>query len=100
MEEKKVRPGTPPAARARRALGWLPADVPEPVSAARGLYLLRQWPAAAAAVEACPSLPGAGLILALAHARMGEVTAARDAFAAAVATAPDDPHLRLAHAGF
>jgi hypothetical protein len=99
-EEKRLLETTRPPVRGRGALGWVPAGAPEPVSAARGYYLLRQWPAAAAAVGHVPELPGAGVILALALARMGEEDAARAAFAAAVAVAPEDPHLRCAHAAF
>jgi hypothetical protein len=84
----------------RGALGWIPPDAPGPVIAARGAYLLRQWPAAAAAAEAALDLPGAGVILALARARMGEEDAARDLFAAAVAAAPEEFCTRCARAAF
>lgn len=90
--------GATPTARRRGPLGWIPPDAPEPVSAARGLYLLRQWPAAAAAAREAPALPGAGVILALARARMGEE--AREAFAEAVAAAPQDGYTRCAGAAY
>lgn len=97
-DEKNEFPARP-GARGRGALGWIPADAPA-LRAARGYYLLRQWPAAAAAVEGTPDLPGAGVILSLARARLCERDAARDAFAAAVAMAPEEPHLRCARAAF
>jgi len=87
-------------AGARGALGWIPGDAPADVAAARGFYLLRQWGAAEAAVAGAPELPGAGVILALARARMGEEARAEEAFAMAVAARPDDPYLRGAHAAF
>jgi hypothetical protein len=82
---------------ARGAIGWLPEDAPAAVVAARGLYLLRQWPAVLATLDTDHRSAEAETVRALAWARMGEFERALASFRAAVATEPVDPHLRCAY---
>lgn len=96
--EEAAGPAAP--ARHRGALGWIAGDAPEPVAAARGFYLLRQWGAAAALLQGLSGRADARLILALSRARLGEEAAALAAFAEAIEGDPNEPHARCAYAAF